>query len=72
MPLYEFICLDCERDFEELVMGERVVKCPECGSESVKKKVSVFAYNSEGASSAKMSSGACSSCSTHSCSTCGH
>ncbi len=31
MPIYEFYCSQCQKYFEELVMGrDRVVYCPDC------------------------------------------
>jgi putative FmdB family regulatory protein len=43
MPLYEYRCSDCGRRFEEFVMGEPAIACPDCASESVQKLLSVFA-----------------------------
>ncbi len=43
MPLYEYRCLDCEREFEELVgSGEPAPPCPVCRSTSTVKLVSLF------------------------------
>lgn len=46
MPLYEFQCNDCQDEFEELVRSSSAVdevKCPVCGSQHVRRKVSMFA-----------------------------
>jgi putative FmdB family regulatory protein len=46
MPLYEFVCSKCEKDFESLVRSanwEGSVACPHCGSKKLTKKLSVFA-----------------------------
>lgn len=46
MPLYEFQCTDCNDEFEELVRSSSAVaevKCPVCGSQHVRRKVSLFA-----------------------------
>lgn len=46
MPLYEFHCNDCQDQFEELVRSSSAVdevKCPTCGSQHVRRKVSMFA-----------------------------
>jgi putative FmdB family regulatory protein len=55
MPIYEFICQECGRPFEELVRSASAtieVICPGCGSQQVKKKVSTFASRVAGGSSA--------------------
>jgi putative FmdB family regulatory protein len=54
MPLYEFQCAECDRPFEELVRTSAAiaeVKCPECGSEHVRRKVSLFASKASGGAS---------------------
>jgi len=43
MPVYEYQCKKCGKEFEKLVMGEKKPVCPECGSKSLSKKFSVFA-----------------------------
>ena len=46
MPIYEFVCTECNKSFEDLVFSlskiDEVV-CPACGSSQVKKKMSTFA-----------------------------
>jgi len=44
MPIYEYDCRDCGRRVELLVRNrEERPRCPECGSESLRKVFSVFA-----------------------------
>jgi len=46
MPIYEYLCEDCGREFEELVRSagaSREVACPKCGGRNVGRQVSVFA-----------------------------
>jgi putative FmdB family regulatory protein len=71
MPIYEYTCTECGKEFEKLVFGNASVKCPECESEEVKKKFSVFgmsgvekpfAGNSSGCSTCTSSRSSCSSC----------
>jgi putative FmdB family regulatory protein len=55
MPLYEFICGNCEKDFESLVRSanwEGAVTCPHCGSKKLTKQLSVFAAQGGGSTSA--------------------
>ena len=62
MPLYEFQCTECDRSFEELVRSASAiaeVKCPECGSEHVRRKMSTFASKLSGGGSNFASAAAC-------------
>jgi len=43
VPIYEYVCMECESHFEELVRGDEQVQCPECSAANVKKQFSVFA-----------------------------
>ena len=72
MPIYEFICQKCGKEFERLVFrSDEAVQCPECGQEGVNKLMSAcsakvgfkFTSGSKPASS-------CSGCSSNSCSSC--
>ena len=68
MPIYEFICKECSKSFEDLVLSvSRIdeVICPACGSGQVKKKMSTFASKAaEAGSSFSLNSSAASSCTT--------
>lgn len=51
MPLFEFVCADCSRPFEELVRSASAISevtCPSCGSSLVSKKISTFASRGSG------------------------
>jgi putative FmdB family regulatory protein len=66
MPLFEFVCSECGKSFEELVRSSSAadeVTCPVCGSHQVRRKVSTFAARTSGGSSLSFSSSG-SSCST--------
>jgi putative FmdB family regulatory protein len=67
MPIFEFVCNDCEQPFEDLIFGSNIegVICPSCGSQQVRKKMSTFA-SKIGSDGASLSLGASSaaSCST--------
>ncbi|HEY0738351.1 MAG TPA: FmdB family zinc ribbon protein [Herpetosiphonaceae bacterium] len=45
MPIYEYICADCNGRFQKLVgfNSTAAIACPRCGSESVRKAISRFA-----------------------------
>jgi len=68
MPLYDFICGKCGSEFELLLMGSEKPRCPECGSEEVKKQMSRFAVGGGGG---KGGGPSCSGCSGGNCASCG-
>lgn len=70
MPIYEYVCLKCEQEFEKLVFSTTKVDCPKCGSGDVKKKLSVFGMSGVSKPFAGTSSSGCTSCSKSSCSSC--
>lgn len=51
MPIYEYDCEKCGHRFEQLVRADEEVACPECESEQVAKRFSVFASKSGSSSS---------------------
>ncbi|MBM4355928.1 MAG: zinc ribbon domain-containing protein [Deltaproteobacteria bacterium] len=77
MPLYEFRCRSCERQFEVLVSMSAIdtVRCPGCSSADVGKLMSSFSSrvkSDAGGYRPTASSSGCSSCSSGNCSSCGH
>jgi len=65
MPLFEYRCRDCEKRFEEFVLGDAKPKCPSCDGRRLEKLLSVFAVSSSaGASSSGPAepTGGCGSC----------
>jgi putative FmdB family regulatory protein len=48
VPIYEFVCMQCESHFEELVRLDEDADCPDCGSANVRRQLSVFAAHGEG------------------------
>jgi putative FmdB family regulatory protein len=74
MPIFEFHCQSCDKDFEKLVFGgDPEVECPFCGQNRVEKLMSACSakvgYKFTATSNPKGAS--CSGCSSGSCSTCG-
>ena len=53
MPIYEYVCMECESHFEELVRtADQQVSCPDCCAEKVVKQFSVFAAHGTAATAA--------------------
>ncbi|MBS3757106.1 MAG: zinc ribbon domain-containing protein [Desulfobacterales bacterium] len=50
MPIYEFVCEECNHQFEELVLAsdKKPPKCPKCESERVKKMLSACGIRPHG------------------------
>lgn len=48
MPIYEYVCDDCENESEILVLGSSTPECPDCGSAELTKKLSLPKVKSEG------------------------
>ncbi|MGB2500400.1 MAG: FmdB family zinc ribbon protein [Mariniblastus sp.] len=42
MPIYEFICLNCNSEIELLVKSDAKPQCPECQSGKLEKQLSVI------------------------------
>ncbi len=43
MPIYEYVCKECDQKFEVLVQGREEVTCPSCKSLNITKQYSTFA-----------------------------
>ena len=75
MPIYEYICLDCKKEYEILRSfseSDKPMACNECGGENVKCKLSVVFAQSGGHTLSDAGGGGCSSCAGGNCSSCGH
>jgi putative FmdB family regulatory protein len=63
MPLFEYACRGCGRQFEFLTRQGQAPCCPSCGKEDLEKKLSVFAVSSSSASfEGPPGPGACGTC----------
>lgn len=79
MPIYEYVCPECNTAFEKLrslSQSDEPCECPACKAEA-KRKMSVFSAFSQTMSGvsksvpgASGSSSSCSSCSSGNCGTC--
>ncbi len=68
MPIYEFDCLKCDKNFEELFykydISDEDVKCPHCDSNNVERIISLFS------SPGITKEDSCTSCNSGSCNSC--
>jgi len=63
MPIYEYQCASCGKDFEILVRSSSPApECPVCKGTELRKKLSAFAMMSGGASAQAELPAACQSC----------
>jgi len=62
MPIFEFVCKECDQEFEELVQGSTSPRCPACESEELEKKLSGFAVATAAPRAGGLPAGSCGSC----------
>jgi putative FmdB family regulatory protein len=76
MPIYEYHCEKCDKNFECLVLGGDTPACPACGTQEVARLMSACGFVSKsGAGAAAKRAAAdsgCSGCGSTNCSSCGH
>ncbi len=56
MPIFEYICKDCNQPFEALILGSRQAECPQCHGRNLAQQFSVF---SAGAAHSTPATAAC-------------
>lgn len=59
MPIFEYICKDCNNSFEKLVMGSAEPECPTCHGKQLAQKFSVFTASVPRSSSPTPMGGCC-------------
>ena len=62
MPIFEYVCKDCDHQFEVLVYGKQKAECPKCHSNKLAPQLSVFAVSAKSSASTPSSAGACGAC----------
>ncbi len=75
MPIYEYVCQDCENEFEvirPMSQADVPMACASCGGKHTKRQLSLFYAESGGRAVAGTSAPACGSCAGGSCASCGH
>ena len=48
MPIFEYVCKECDHQFEALVYGNEKAECPKCHSKKLAPQLSVFAVSAKG------------------------
>ncbi len=76
MPVYEYVCTDCDNRFEMIRPMSRAAEpapCPTCQQQSDRalSRFACFTADENGIPVAVGGGGGCSSCSSSDCSTCG-
>ena len=74
MPIYEYICQDCQKEYELLRSfseADAPLACEQCGGEHVKRKLSVCYAQADG-HAVSGAGGGCSSCAGGNCTSCRH
>ena len=61
MPLYEYSCKQCDRQFEALVRAGEAPECPACHGHDLERRLSVFAAHTGGAPKS-VTPGPCGTC----------
>ena len=49
MPIYDYLCKECNKTSELLIRSSTIPVCPECGSSQLEKQVSVLAPHGKSA-----------------------
>ena len=69
MPIFEYVCKQCQHEFEALVFGQQKAECPKCHGRKLEAQLSVFAVSAKGGGSSSSqpsfsagSAGPCGSC----------
>jgi putative FmdB family regulatory protein len=75
MPIYKYLCLDCDTKFDAIrpmSEADKPIQCNFCAGERTIRKISVFFAQSGGKVLAGSQTKGCAGCSGGSCSSCGH
>ena len=58
MPIFEYKCADCGKNFEAIVIGSREPECPACKSKHLDQQLSTFAVKANSSAAPTMPCGA--------------
>lgn len=53
MPIFEYICKDCHKKFEAILIGSQEAECPECKGKNFEQQLSTFSVRANSTSSTR-------------------
>jgi len=62
MPIFEYTCTHCSREFEAIVHAGTRPACPSCGATRLEKRLSVFAVGASTDTAAREPASPCGTC----------
>lgn len=62
MPIFEYVCRECNHQFELLLYGSAEAACPKCRATKLEKQISAFGVGATGGWMPAGGGGACGSC----------
>ena len=62
MPIFEYICKECDHHFEAIVLGSQKASCPKCESKRLAQQLSAFAVKAEKSQHSSGPQSACGTC----------
>jgi putative FmdB family regulatory protein len=62
MPIFEYVCRECNHRFELLLQGSAQAVCPKCQATTLEKQFSSFGVGATGGWMPSGGGGACGSC----------
>jgi putative FmdB family regulatory protein len=62
MPIFEYVCQECDHGFEALVYGDEKAQCPKCHSRKLAPQLSTFSVSTKSGPSSFPQTSPCGSC----------
>ncbi|HET9183488.1 MAG TPA: FmdB family zinc ribbon protein [Candidatus Angelobacter sp.] len=62
MPIFEYVCRECDHKFETIVLGRQKPRCPKCESKRLEQQISKFAVSTDAPSATAQAPGPCCAC----------
>ncbi len=62
MPIFEYVCRNCQHQFELIVNGSATPQCPSCESKKLEKQLSVFTAGGKSYAKSELPAAACGTC----------